>query len=145
MTNKPTALPSPKDRKKITAAALVKEIELPPGYIYCATLTPDGQLLLGRHGEVEVVDLANGKSKRVKVDAAQGDALSQVRLTPDGKRLVATMWNGSVAVLAWPKLTKIKVHKVAKDQRLHALAILPDGKSAWVGGHDETRSRIDLA
>lgn len=131
-------------RKQITAAALVKDISAPEGWIYTATPAPDGSaLLLGTSGALHRVDLLAGTTRQVIVDAADRDAVSDIAFTPDGSRLVATCWSGCVAVLDWPTLRPLVTHSVATD-RLHALAIMPDGRSAWVGGHDQKRTRIDL-
>jgi WD40 repeat protein len=142
---KPTALPDLKIRKRITAAALAKEIPLPEStWVNTATLAPDGRsLLLGSSAAIVVVDLEAGTHRRVEVKAAQYDSVSKVRFTPDGKRIVATCWNGFVAVLAWPSLKQIAAYSIAKD-RLHACAVMPDGESAWVGGHDCKRTRVEL-
>jgi WD40 repeat protein len=143
---KPTALPDLKIRKRITAAALTKEIALAQSqWVYTATLAPDQRsLLLGVSGAIEVVDLLDGTTRHVEVKAGHHDAVSKLRFTPDGERIVATLWNGFVALLEWPSLRPIAAYSIAPD-RLHACAVLPDGKSAWVGGHDCKRTRVDLA
>lgn len=145
MPAKPTALPDLKVRKRITAAALTKEIAIPdPMWIYTATLAPDARsLLLGTAGAVVIVDLADGTHRRVEVAAATQDTVSKLRFTPDGERIVATCWNGFVAVLEWPSLRPIAAYSIASN-RLHACAVLPDGNSAWVGGHDCKRTRVEL-
>ncbi|MFY0533434.1 WD40 repeat domain-containing protein [Nannocystis pusilla] len=132
-----------KERKQLMAACLERDIPL-EGWNYCATLDPDGaKLLLGRHGGILVIDLASGGSHEVEVPAAVYDAVSNVAFTPDRTRVIATLWVGSVAVLTWPELRCIAAHRVC-DTRLHGLAVLQDGRSAWVGGHDGKRTRIDL-
>ncbi|HSD86254.1 MAG TPA: WD40 repeat domain-containing protein [Kofleriaceae bacterium] len=134
---------STKLRKQLVAAALVKEIPV-TGWVYTATASPDGRtLLLGGNGAIDVVDLNRGSSRQVTPPAARREEVSRLAFTPDGKRVVATLWSGAVAVLAWPTLKQIAVHQVT-DERLHALAVMPDGRSAWVGGGDEKRTRIDL-
>ncbi|WP_434426157.1 WD40 repeat domain-containing protein [Nannocystis pusilla] len=132
-----------KERKQLMAACLERDIPL-GGWNYCATLDPDGtKLLLGRPGGILVIDLASGGTHEVEVPAAAYDAVSSVAFTPDRTRVIATLWVGSVAVLTWPELRCIAAHRVC-DTRLHGLAVLQDGRSAWVGGHDGKRTRIDL-
>lgn len=138
-----SALPT-KLRKQLIAAALVKEISV-KGWVYTATASPDGRtVLLGGNSAIDVVDLDRGSSRQVRPPAARHEAVSRLAFTPDGKRVVATLWSGAVAVLAWPTLKQIAVHQVVEDERLHGLAVMPDGRSAWVGGGDEKRTRIDL-
>lgn len=137
------ALAPLKLRKELTAKHLVREIPV-TGWLYTGTLSPDGRkLLLGRHAGIDVVDLASGEIMTVTIPGAQHDAISQIQFTPDGSRVIAALWIGAVAVLEWPSLDQVALHPIAPD-RMHGLAVMPDGASAWVGGHDEKRTRIDL-
>ncbi|MDC0716668.1 WD40 repeat domain-containing protein [Nannocystis bainbridge] len=132
-----------KDRKQLMAACLERDIAI-EGWNYCATLDPDGAtLLLGRNSGILVIDLVSGGSREVEVPAAVYDAVSCLEFTADRTRVIATLWVGSVAVLTWPELRCVAVHRVC-DTRLHGLAVLQDGRSAWLGGHDGRRTRIDL-
>lgn len=140
----PQALPPLPRRKRITAACLARELPMPETFPYAALVTPDERtLLVGGSAVVHRIDLESGASESVRPLDGEYETFSQLELTPDGSRLVVTVWSGVVAVLAWPSLRKIAVHRVC-NTRLHALAVMPDGRSAWVGGHDEKRSRIDL-
>lgn len=162
MPAKPTVMPDLKVRKQITAAALVKEIPLPakqldrpdntiPTWAWSATLAPDERsLLVGSDGEIVVVDLVDATVRCVDVAAAHDERsggsqrVTQIRFTPDHGRACVTTMGGKLAVLAWPSLEQLASYTITSES-LHACAVLPDGASAWVGGHDCKRSRIDLA
>jgi WD40 repeat protein len=140
-------MPDLKVRKQITAAGLVKEIPLETAFVHAARLAPDGRSILlcvqaAGIGCIDVFDVGEMTTRRVPIPSAT-DAISAIAFVPDGDRIVATCWSGHVFVLEWPSLREIKKHKVATT-RLHGVAVMPDGRSAWVGGHDEKRTRIDL-
>ncbi len=106
-------------------------------------VTPDGgEVWVGSRGAVTVLDAAN--ETVVATIATGGGPVNRVKVTPDGKRALATQWNGPVMV--FDVASRKEVKRIDTGGMGASILITPDGSRAYIGMTDKDRVAIvDLA
>jgi photosystem II stability/assembly factor-like uncharacterized protein len=97
--------------------------------------SPDGKLLVYAGGNaVRRRDTASGQELRLLQGSA--DLLNTVAISPDGTRLAAGPWNGSISLWELPEGTPLSL--LPSDRKVTSLAFSPDGRLLASGAQDGT-------
>ncbi|BAZ83764.1 WD repeat protein (plasmid) [Sphaerospermopsis kisseleviana NIES-73] len=131
--------PSPQ-RKKITTATLVKNLNSGRGWYYGLDITSDGKTLVsGNEGGIEILNLQTGEPK---FTLTKHSVLS-VAISPDSKTFVSGGQDKTINI--WNLQTgKLKSTLVGHDSKVWSVAITPDGKTLISGSADDTIKIWDL-